>query len=138
MKAGPRQYPWNRGRAPARAALWGLLPLLVLLTAGCARHGASSDGPNGAVGDGTNAVHYPLVKPVLKLPGRVVTVNAKLRFAVLDFGLNPLPPDQSLLDVIRDGKTVGEMRVNGPAGGSFIVADLVRGEVAPGDEVRPK
>lgn len=135
MKPGPPRLPWNGGGVPHLAALLGLG---LLLAAGCARRGAEFGGSDAALGDGTNAVHYPLVKPVLKLPGRVVSVNAKLRFAVLDFGLNPPPPDQALLEVVREGKIVGEMRVNGPTQGSFIVADLVRGEVAPGDEVRPR
>ena len=110
----------------------------LLLAGGCAGNREPAGGEAGALGDGTNTVRYPLVKPVLKLPGRVLTVNAKLRFAVLDFGFNPVPPDQSLLDVVRAGKVVGELRVNGPTGGSLIVADLVHGEFAPDDEVRPR
>jgi hypothetical protein len=110
----------------------------LLLTAGCAGNRDASSAPPGAVSGGTNTVSYPLVKPVLNLPGRVVGVNAKLRFAVLDFGFNPPPEDQSVLEVVRKGRVVGELRVNGPVSGSLRVADVVRGEVTVGDEVRPR
>ena len=116
--------------------IWGLGGALLL--AGCASDRNEAFAPDTAQTGDTNAVHYPLVKPVLKLPGRVVTVNPKLRFVVLDFGFNPAPADQSVVEVIRNDHVVGELRVNGPMSGSQRVADIIRGEVGVGDEVRPR
>ncbi|RME93609.1 MAG: hypothetical protein D6766_07855 [Verrucomicrobia bacterium] len=77
---------------------------------------------------------YPLVKPVLLLPGQVVAVNAKLRFVVLEYGLNPLPLPGTELQVFRGNGVVGKLRVSGPTMGSQTIADIVEGEARPGDQ----
>lgn len=70
--------------------------------------------------------------------GTIRGVNPRLRFVVVDFALSIVPRPGQLLEAIRDGRTVGELKVTGPAQGSVTVADLVAGEPQAGDTVRPK
>lgn len=68
--------------------------------------------------------------------GKVAAVNSGLRFVVLDFSLNPVPPFDQRLSIYRQGNKVGEVRVTGPERNGNIVADMIRGEAMAGDEVR--
>lgn len=70
--------------------------------------------------------------------GKVVRVDVRLKFAVIDFSLTAVPQPGLRLEVVRDGVVVGELRITGPASGSATVADLVEGEAASGDLARPK
>ncbi len=70
--------------------------------------------------------------------GRVVQVHGRLRFVVLDYALYQLPAQGERLVVERDGAAVGELRVNGPTRGTTVSADLISGEVRPGDLARPR
>lgn len=70
--------------------------------------------------------------------GKVVRVDARLKFVVLDFSLTAVPLPGLRLDVVREGAVVGELRVTGPASGTATVADLVSGEALAGDLARPK
>ena len=73
-------------------------------------------------------------KPVLT--GRVSSFNATGRFVVLNFPVGHLPAMEQRLEVFRQGVKVGEVKVTGPQRDDHIVADLVTGEAASGDEVR--
>lgn len=79
---------------------------------------------------------YPIVTPVSVIAGTVVLVDAKLRFVVADFTLNPLPALDQRLSVYRQGQKVGELKVTGPVRESTVVADILTGELRVGDEVR--
>jgi hypothetical protein len=70
------------------------------------------------------------------LTGKVAKANVPLRFVVLDFGLDRLPPLAQRLSVYRQGLKVGELKVTGPVMLNNIVADVVTGEANEGDEVR--
>lgn len=100
---------------------------------------------------GKNANQGPSVPRVLAHPvpadriraldsgsGKVVRVDARLKFVVLDFSLTAVPQPGLRLEVVRDGAVVGELRVTGPASGTATVADLVSGEALGGDLARPK
>lgn len=68
--------------------------------------------------------------------GKVYSVNQVSRFAILDYGLNPLPPVDQRLNVYRNGAKTGELKVTGPAMNSQIAADILAGDIQPGDETR--
>ena len=78
----------------------------------------------------------PRVTPLNEFSGKVASVNAALRFAVLDFYLTQLPPIEQRLGVYRQGQKVGEVKISGPVRDHNIVADITAGEAQPGDEVR--
>jgi hypothetical protein len=78
----------------------------------------------------------PIVTPSNDTVGRVVSVNAKARYAVLSYGLGSVPSIDSRVYSYRGGFKVGELKVTGPARENNTVADVVVGECQAGDEVR--
>lgn len=79
---------------------------------------------------------YPQVTPVTPVQGRVVFLNPKLRFVIVDFAFHRLPQFEQRLGVFRAGRRVGEVRISGPADGTRIAADVMSGEADVGDLVR--
>ena len=78
------------------------------------------------------------VRPLDSTLGRVMTVHAKLRFVVVDFSLNQPPAPGTRLEVHREGRKVGVLKAGHFQRESTVAADIVSGEVAVGDEVRPE
>lgn len=78
------------------------------------------------------------IRPLDSGSGKVVRVDARLKFVVLDFTLTAVPQPGQRLEVVREGESVGELRVTGPASNTMTVADLVAGQAQSGDAVRPK
>jgi hypothetical protein len=106
--------------------------------AGCAgKPGVSRETDRSPVDATPKEIRYPLVQPVLLMPGRIVSVRERLQFVVIDFGIHPLPAPGTILEVHRNGGLVGRLRVSGPESGSQTIADLLEGEAAPGDEAHP-
>jgi hypothetical protein len=68
--------------------------------------------------------------------GKVLFVNAALRFLVMDFPVRRLPVLDQRLNVYRNGQKVGQVKVTGPARDTNIAGDITAGEAQPGDEVR--
>jgi hypothetical protein len=68
--------------------------------------------------------------------GRVARVNENARFAVITFPVGMMPAKDTRLSVYRRGLKVGEVKVTGPQQQDNTVADIVNGEVQPGDELR--
>lgn len=80
----------------------------------------------------------PRIRPLDGSVGRVLKVDERLRFVVLDYSLYQLPAQGQVLVVERDGAEVGELKVNGPVRETTVSADIVRGELKLGDRTRPK
>lgn len=76
------------------------------------------------------------VKPDDTLMGRVVSANARGRFAILNFPINRMPAVDEKMFIYRDGLKIGEVRISGPQKDDNIVADVLTGEARGGDEVR--
>jgi hypothetical protein len=70
--------------------------------------------------------------------GHVLSANARLRFAVLDYTLNQMPALGTTVTVYRAEARIGALKITGPARGSTIAADFVEGTPQAGDEVRPE
>ena len=79
-----------------------------------------------------------IVTPDNGLSGRVTSFNPNLRFVVLTFPVGQMPAIDQRLSVYRGGLKVGEVKVTGPQQDDNIVADIVAGDSAKGDEVRDK
>ena len=114
-----------------------LLALALAATTGCFwRKKAKTEGPPSAFTvrspGNTNLVMTPTASPV----GRVASVNAQAKFAVISFPVGQLPANESKLAVFRAGTKVGEIRVTGPSQENFTVGDITMGTAQEGDEVR--
>lgn len=121
---------------------------VVGLAVSCARDArppAASPGPVPA--GGTNAparpaaevgspARFPEVIPVTPVQGRVVFLNPRLRFVIVDFAFHQMPRLEQRLGVFRAGRRVGEVRISGPADGTRVAADVMAGEADVGDLVR--
>jgi len=98
------------------------------LGCGCAGH---KRGPAASVGSATT-----IVTPENVASGRVIRVNQAGRFVVLNYPLGRVPALETRVGLYRRGLKVGVARIAGPQYEDNIVADVVEGEAAPGDEAR--
>ncbi|MBL9137115.1 MAG: hypothetical protein JNK85_14680 [Verrucomicrobiales bacterium] len=133
-----------------RALVVTLAALSLSLLTGCRSQESSVDSqgrtlPASAKGGGlgpeartATATTNPSSPATVVLPasGRVHTVNAGLRFVVIDYTLGGTPALQSLLDVFRGNERVGQVRLTGPERNGFVAADVTEGFLQVGDEVR--
>ena len=78
----------------------------------------------------------PRVTPLNEFSGKVVSVNAPLRFAVFEFFLTAMPAAEQRLGIYRQGQKVGEAKITGPSRDHNTVADITVGEAKVGDDVR--
>lgn len=83
-------------------------------------------------------VSRELIRPLDAGIAKVLAVNERLRFVVLDYSLNPIPEFGRRLEVLRNGQKVGLLKITGPVSGMTTAADLVSGEARAGDLARPE
>jgi hypothetical protein len=111
----------------------------ILLT-GC-KHARPSDSDSATSKKETKtrtekAAAQPKSTPVQESSGRVASVNSNLRFVVIDFSMNPLPPADQHMNVYRQGQKVGEVKISKESSKGIIAADITAGDAQIGDEVR--
>lgn len=116
-----------------------LLAACVALSSGCfwrKKNSAAEKNPSAFTvktpGSNTNLVMTPTRSPV----GRVASVNAQAKFAVINFPIGQLPANDTRLSIFHAGMKTGEIRITGPAQENFTVGDIVAGVAQDGDEVR--
>jgi hypothetical protein len=120
-----------------------LLGLAGLALGGCAHRKATEgafapvDGIPNQPASGAVSSGRLIVSPGPSLLGRVTTLNEAGRFVVLNFPIGHLPRAEQRMFVYRRGLKVGEVSITTLRQDDYIVADIVEGEAAPGDEVRP-
>ena len=125
------------------------LPVLLLaglLATGCALLPAAQDGsaPEKAKPKFTSppkpkreqAVPGPVIEPVAVFTGKVVLVNAPLKYVVIEGVIGRLPPVDLSLNVYRGGQKVGGVIVSNQSRGANFAADISVGEARVGDTVR--
>jgi hypothetical protein len=116
----------------------------LLAASGCAgnRNVASAPGASFTPAPGVTTIGLqdgrPIVTPETGLVGRVALINPQARFAVLTFPIGHMAADEQQLCVYRNGLKVGELKATAMRSDLNLVADIVAGEVAVGDEVRDK
>jgi hypothetical protein len=66
---------------------------------------------------------------------KIQLVNDNLRFIVLDYSYEPMPPLETRLTVYRDGERIGMVKVTGPVMNGSTIAIIVEGEPQVGDTV---
>lgn len=114
-----------------RVVLIGVLAV-VLVCSGCGRGKGSAGAPPPARTGGL------IVTPANALSGRVVSVNTSARFVVISFPVGRLPLLEQRMAVYHGSLKSGEIKITGPQRDDKIVADILAGEAAVGDEVRPE
>jgi hypothetical protein len=77
-----------------------------------------------------------VVAPSIDLIGRVTSVDSKSRFVVIAYPAATVPEKEQRLNVYRQGRKVGELKVTGPRQDNITAADILAGEVFVGDEAR--
>jgi len=120
--------------------------LAVLLAAGCAGPPAAQDGttapkaktkssapPKPAKGQ---PAPVPVIEPVAAFTGKVVLVNAPLKYVVIEGVIGRLPPVDQSLNVYREGQKVGVVVVSNQSRGANFAADISVGDARVGDTVR--
>lgn len=135
-----------------------LAAIVVLAGSGCAsasKRGASSAGGGGTASappqgsSVSNSAPASASSPANKavghqvvlgsdIRGQISSVNTAGRFVVLSFPVGVMPSNGAFLEVRRSGTPVGELRVTGPQRDTFTVADILKGELKPGDVVAAK
>jgi hypothetical protein len=119
-----------------------MVATLLVLGTGCFLHKSGEAKGQGAFADPPNTVSSKtgdgklIVTPETGLAGKVVRVVSSGRFAVLNFPIGRMPSIDQRAEVFRQGLKVGELRITGPQLDDNIVADILTGEVQPGDQVR--
>lgn len=122
-----------------------LLLALILGGVGCAHppgakdatttpSGKSKSAPPKSAPGQANSV--PVIEPVSAFSGRVVLVNAPLKYIVVEGTLGRVPAADQMLNVYREGQKVGVVVVSSQSRGANFAADLTQGEVRVGDTVR--
>ncbi len=117
--------------------LWSTL-LLVAVLAGCSTPATEPEPATATPAKvsqpaDTNTV---VITPSLDLIARVTSVNGKSRFVILTFPTATIPAKEQKLNVYRENRKVGELRVTGPTEGTITAADILAGEILVGDEAR--
>lgn len=87
-------------------------------------------------GPGVRRADGSIVTPARALRGKILQVNAQVRFVVMGFPLGRMPALETRLNVYRQELKVGEIKVTGPQRDDNIVGDVISGEAQVGDEVR--
>jgi hypothetical protein len=68
--------------------------------------------------------------------GKVVALDSRLQFVVIDFSGTRLPPLEQKMNVYRLDQKVAEVRISGPYRNTTVAADITAGEVKYGDLVK--
>ncbi len=110
---------------------WFALLSAALLTNGCLwkKGQATKTGP-------APMAAKTIITPDFSLAAKVISVNDKIRFVVLNFPSNQMPAKAQPLFLYRGGLRVAEVRVTELRDGDNVVADLVSGMAQIGDTVR--
>ena len=70
------------------------------------------------------------------MSARIVSVNEKLQYVIVDFTNSRQLGIDEKLSVYRVGEKVAEIKISGPYRNTTVAADIVSGEVKYGDEVK--
>jgi hypothetical protein len=104
-------------------------------TSGAAKNQGAFSNPSAATRSSTTNAQL-IVTPETAMSGKVVRTVSSGRFAVLNFPIGRMPTIEQRAEAYRQGLKVGDLRITGPQLDDNIVADILTGDVQPGDRVR--
>jgi len=114
------------------------MSLVALVGGGCANNGNPDPNRNAAISP-VATVPEPTFQVAAAIEGKVVSVRPDLRYTVVDFSFSHMPKPGEEMAAFRDGRAVGRIRISrnpSHVNGGAVVADILEGEIAKGDEVR--
>ncbi len=113
------------------------LPILValLLCAGCS-HSKPAEKQAAVTGTKNGKKNGNTITPVNLVAGKIVSLNVRLRYVVVDFGLGRTPGPEQRLEIYRKGQKVGEIKISAQSRDNLFAADMLVGEAAVGDDVK--
>jgi hypothetical protein len=106
------------------------------MLAGCATNPPAPAAKPGAVA--YTPAPAQIVTPDNSLMAKVASFSQVGRYVVLSFPIGQMPKPEQSLFLYRNGLKVAELKVTGPQRDNNIVADLLKGDVQMGDEVRDR
>ena len=112
--------------------------LLALFGTGCAHSKPDQAAPPKVKASKIKSTPDPklTVTALNVVAGKVVLVNATLRFVVIDFSVGRKPAPGQRLGVYRKEQKIGEVKISGQSRDVNYAADFLTGEVRVGDDVR--
>lgn len=111
------------------------LIILIGLCAGCSH--LKPKHPHEAAGKTKSTQPAPIAVVPVEFPsGKIVSVNAELRYVVVDFGVGRAPTANEHLDIYRQSQKVGELKISQQSRSNLFAADIVAGDARVGDEVK--
>ena len=118
------------------SSLRGEVACLVLaaITGGCLGRGTKAP-TRPAVGSEPDRVAFA-PSQFGPAPAKVISVDSDLGFVVIDFSSRVMPPAGTRLNVYRDGKNIGAVRITEPVRSRLATADIIEGDMRAGDEAR--
>ena len=127
----------NWACVPWKVASGVLLAVLAVTTGGCfGRNDKYDEKPPPAFTVRTPGGATNVVVPVSSAVGRIASVNAQAKFAVIHFPIGQVPANDTRFAVFHAGTKTGEVRITGPAQDTLTVGDIISGTALEGDEVR--
>lgn len=97
-----------------------------LLLTGCKSTDQGGDGKNDS-GD---------ITPVTIYTGKIALVKKQLKYVVVEGAIGEVPPADTVINVYRADKKVGELKVSNQARSNNYAADIIKGDLKAGDTVR--
>ena len=100
--------------------------------------GTSSAAPQPPWGGNPNPPAKSRAQPVVSQAsrGKVAHVDAALGFVVIDFTFSALPAAGQRFGVFRNGLRIGEITTTKMVDEAFQIADINKGDIRMGDDVR--
>jgi hypothetical protein len=120
------------GRAARRTAMLG--GLIAALSSGCLSGGRVAPARTTTPPDVARL--QPSPTELGATVAKIVSVNSEHAFVVIDFGAQVVPSAGTWVNVYRNEKRVGAVRITEPVRAPLATADIVEGELHVGDEVR--
>lgn len=75
------------------------------------------------------------VRLVTSFETKIQLVNERLKFVVLDYSFEPMPPMETRLAIYREGQKIGLVKVTGPIKNGNVIAVILEGFPQVGDTV---
>ena len=103
---------------------------MFILAAGLLLTGCKSTDKGGDSKDGSAEI-----TPATIYSGKIAMVKKQLKYVVVEGAIGEVPPVDTVINVYRADKKVGELKVSDQARSNNYAADIIKGDLKAGDTV---